>query len=55
MKITPNLGPTTRALYVLVGMGFIALGVWAPHLPSPWSVVMGVLGGVVIIEGIVGF
>jgi len=55
MALAPNIGPATRVLYVLVGIGFIALGLWAPWLRSPWTWVMAVLGVVVIIEGAVGF
>lgn len=55
MAFQPNLGSAMRVLYVLVGVGFIALGVWAPFLRAPWNWVMAVLGAVVIVEGAVGF
>jgi len=55
MAFQPNLGNATRVLYVLVGVGFIAMGLWAPWLRAPWNVVMDTLGVIVIVEGALGF
>ena len=54
MKLFPNIGPLTRLLYVLMGLGLIAAAVWAPSLDRPWPVIVGALGAVVMLEGAAG-
>lgn len=55
MKITPNIGPKTRIGYGVFGAVLLGLALTAPFLSSPWSVLVGLIGGVVIAEGAIGF
>lgn len=59
MKLIPNIGPKTRIGYVLFGVGLIALGWYALEAQRlfgpPGALVAIVAGGVVALEGIVGF
>ena len=55
MKLIPNIGPARRLLYVLAGLGMLALALLAPFLKRPWPVVLGVFGAAAFVEGAIGF
>lgn len=55
MKLTRNIGPLARVAYVAFGLGLIVVALRAPFLPGAVALVLGAAGGVVVIEGTVGF
>lgn len=55
MKLTPNIGPKTRLVYVVFGAGLVALSFLAPFLDRRESVMVGVLGAATIVSGALGF
>lgn len=55
MSLIPNIGRATRLSYIVSGLAFIALALWAPFLSKPVAVVVGLLGAVGVVEGIIGF
>jgi hypothetical protein len=54
MKLVPNLGPKMRVLYALVGLGLVVLSVVGP-MKGTLAIVVGILGGITIAEGAVGY
>ena len=55
MSLIPNIGPGTRAAYVVSGLALVGLALWAPWLSGPLGVIVGLLGAVGVVEGILGF
>lgn len=55
MALLPNIGRGTRVLYVVLGLGLVGLGIWAPFLSRTLALIVGVLGAVSVVEGIIGF
>lgn len=55
MRLVPNLGPAMRVVYVLVGLGLIALALLAPFLHRPWPLITALVGAVIVAEGAAGF
>ena len=55
MALIPNIGPGTRVLYVVLGLGLMAIAVWAPFLSRTLALIVGALGAVSVVEGIIGF
>jgi hypothetical protein len=55
MKFQPNIGLITRVLYVVAGFVFLGLAWLAPSLRGNLAVVVGLLGVIVVVEGVVGF
>lgn len=55
MKIPQNLGSKARLGYVIFGVALVGLAVlgFAPGKLWPWLVIVG--GGVIALEGAVGF
>jgi len=54
MKFEPNLGSGMRVLYVLAGIVLIVLSAIGP-VAGTLALVVGILGGVSIVEGAVGY
>lgn len=55
MKLTPNLSPAMRVVYVLLGIGLIAVPLLTNLLEKPLPLVVGLLGAASIVEGAGGF
>ncbi len=56
MAFTPNLGPITKIAYVVIGIAFVAGGLFWTTAPAAWvRIVLGVAGIVTVIEGAVGY
>ncbi|MFQ5778065.1 MAG: hypothetical protein ACE5IP_08660 [Terriglobia bacterium] len=55
MKLTRNLGRLTRVAYISFGLGLVMLALLAPSLHVAVALAVGVVGGVVALEGTVGF
>ncbi|HEX2712236.1 MAG TPA: hypothetical protein VHM88_08440 [Candidatus Acidoferrales bacterium] len=54
MAAIPNLGAMARVGYVLAGVALACWGVFGAD--ATWArILCGVLGGVLIVEGIIGF
>jgi hypothetical protein len=54
MAVEPNLAWITRAGYVVAGVGLAAWGLFGAD--AAWArVLWAVLGGVLIVEGLIGF
>lgn len=55
MKLTRNLGPLARVAYGVFGLALVMLALLAPFLHGVVAFAVGVVGGVVALEGTVGF
>ena len=55
MSLIPNIGPGTRAAYVVSGLALVGLALWAPFLSRTLALIVGALGAVGVVEGIIGF
>ncbi len=54
MQLVRNLRTKERLGYLLVGLALIVVAV-APVLGWPWSLVAGIVGAVIAVEGLAGF
>ncbi len=56
MALTPNLGPISKIAYIVIGIGFVAGGIFWTTAPAPWvRMVLGALGILTVIAGAVGY
>lgn len=55
MALRPNIGPKTRAGYVVFGLALILLAVLVSWPSAVLPVLVGAFGLVVAVEGAVGF
>ena len=55
MSLIPNIGPGTRAAYLVSGLALVGLALWAPFLSRTLALIVGALGAVGVVEGIIGF
>lgn len=51
----PNMRPAHRLLYVVGGIGLIAVALLAPSLNRPWPWILIVGGAVMLLEAAAGF
>lgn len=54
MKFERNLGTAMRVLYVLVGLLLIVISIIGP-MHGTLALIVGILGGVSIVEGAIGY
>ncbi|MBI4462978.1 MAG: DUF2892 domain-containing protein [Acidobacteria bacterium] len=54
MKLTRNLGPTMRVLYVVAGVVLVVLSVVGP-VRGTLALLVGLLGGISVVEGAIGY